>query len=102
MTVAETILQQLGGNRFCAMPGAKNFVGGDDRLQFAIPLRRDFYGRSINRVTIVLDPSDIYIVKTGLYERSKFEYRDVACTFPVYVDALRAVFTAMTGLETSL
>jgi hypothetical protein len=32
LTVANTILEQLGGGRFIAMTGAKSFVGGEDSL----------------------------------------------------------------------
>lgn len=36
MTVSQTILSQLGGNRFIAMTGSKNFVGSDDALSFKL------------------------------------------------------------------
>ena len=37
LTVANTILQQLGGNKFRVMTGAKNFVGSNDALTFRLP-----------------------------------------------------------------
>ena len=33
MTVAKTILEQLGGNKFRMMTGAKNFMGFSNGLQ---------------------------------------------------------------------
>ena len=36
MSVARTILSQLGGNKFAAMTGAKNFVDCGDALSMRI------------------------------------------------------------------
>jgi hypothetical protein len=36
MTVSQTILSQLGGNRFIAMTGSKNFVESDGALSFKL------------------------------------------------------------------
>jgi hypothetical protein len=36
LTVAKTILAQLGGERFVMMTGATNFVGGADSLAFRV------------------------------------------------------------------
>ena len=36
MRVAETILSQLGGNRFRVMTGAKNFAATDNSLRMRI------------------------------------------------------------------
>jgi hypothetical protein len=35
--IEQEILRQLGGNKFIAMTGAKNFVAGDGILAFRIP-----------------------------------------------------------------
>ena len=37
MTVANTILNQLGGNQFLAMTGCKNLLGFENGLQMRIP-----------------------------------------------------------------
>ena len=37
MTTAATILEQLGGNKFRAMTGAKNFLDGGSYLSFHLP-----------------------------------------------------------------
>jgi hypothetical protein len=39
MTVARTILDQLGGARFVAMTGAREFVGSADSLTFKVSTR---------------------------------------------------------------
>jgi len=36
MSIAETILGQLGGTKFVAMTGSKNFVGGKDFLSMKL------------------------------------------------------------------
>ena len=52
MEVSKTIFKQLGGNRFAAMVGAKEFTGSENTLQFRV-------GRnslSVNRVRIEYKP----------------------------------------------
>lgn len=100
LTVATTILEQLGGRRFQVMTGAKNFTGDVDRLSFALPGRPGFVQQGINHVTIVLDPSDTYRVTfrrlRGRTVTVVSEHADI------YNDQLRAVFERETGLATSL
>lgn len=59
LTVAETILEQLGGRRFVGMVGAKDILGGADSLQFKIGAGAR---NGCNCVRIVLDSSDTYTV----------------------------------------
>ncbi|MEY5370762.1 hypothetical protein WI850_24050, partial [Salmonella enterica subsp. enterica serovar Corvallis] len=60
--IAVEILNQLGGNKFIAMTGAKNFVwlekGG---LIFKLP--SNFARNGINLVRIKLEPSDTYNIE---------------------------------------
>jgi hypothetical protein len=95
LQVANTILAQLGGNKFLAMTGAKNLVGGDDTLRFKIPA-----SNGINHVSITLDCNDTYRVTFGNFR--KLELRIVHTVGNVYADQLRELFTNQTGLETSL
>ena len=96
--VAQTIYQQLGANRFVAMTGAKNFVGGEDYLMFSIPRNMSPY----NKVKITYVPGrDLYDVDfmkvTSAGGVAKGEpYNDV------YAEQLRELFTSVTGMETSL
>ena len=98
MQIAQTILEQLGGNRFVAMTGARDLVAGSNSLQFSI-------GRGAtnkaNKVRVTLETSDTYMIEfwslRGLNLKS--------CGRPVrsiYADRLQAVFTEQTGLDTHL
>lgn len=97
MKVAQTILEQLGGNRFSAMAGAKNLVGGNDMLQFSIG--RGAHGGA-NKVRITLDASDTYTVET--FKIRGLDVKPIGRVSMVYADQLRSVFTNLTGFETSL
>jgi hypothetical protein len=97
-TIAETILQQLGGNRFIAMTGAKHFMGDDRTLQFSIPgnMTRD----KSNKVCITLNDFDLYTIET-------FRIRGINCKAcstetDIYCDSLQSMFTSITGLDTHL
>ncbi len=100
MNVANTILAQLGGNKFAAMTGAKNFIGGESMLQFSLP-RLALHG--INKVRIELTPADTYTVTFYKQGRSpRFELATIRELEGVTADALRTAFTATTGLDVSL
>ena len=94
---AQTTIQQLGGNKFCAMTGAKSFVAGDNLLQFKI-------GRGakngINTVRINLDDDDTYSVE--FWRVRGVSMTKVCEESQVYADRLQATFTAATGLDTKL
>jgi len=98
--VAQTILAQLGGNRFIAMTGAKNFTRAEDgrgRLAFKLPRKAN---DGINYVAVTLNQMDTYDVDflsiTGL------KVREVSDFSNVYADQLRTIFEETTGLRTSL
>lgn len=94
--VATTILQQLGGNRFVAMTGAKDFVGSDDALMFRIP-----QANGINKVRIILGADDLYMVEFWKIGGSRAP-RQIDVKHRIYADQLQAVFTSVTGLDTHL
>jgi hypothetical protein len=96
MEVARTILEQLGGNRFVAMTGAKNLVGGANSLSFRIGRN----AHSINGVRITLLPSDTY--KMEFLRIRKLEVKVVKEYEQVYFDQLQELFTEATGLYTHL
>lgn len=97
MTVANTILEQLGGRRFIAMTGAKDFLGDKDLLAFRLP--RGARG-GINKVRITLTPADLYDVQ--FYKMGSKSFTLLAQADNVDAAQLRQVFTRHTGLETSL
>ena len=98
MQTAQTILEQLGGNRFVAMTGATLFVGSDDSLMFALPAR--FAKDGINKVRVTLNDSDLYDVT--FFRIIGTKVAKIAEDFGVYADMLAQTFTARTGLDTRL
>ena len=98
MTIAREILRQLGGNRFIAMTGAKNFTDVGNGLQFGLP--KKFNG--INKISIILGADDTYTVKGYYFSKSKLTCEMVREFTGAYCDNLQEVFTSMTGLYTRL
>jgi len=93
-TIAKTILEQLGGNRFAQMTGAKNFVNLGEGLAFQLA------DRKINRVKVKLNGRDLYDVEFGQYRALEYKVKKT-CT-DVYAEDLQDVFTEATGLYTRL
>ena len=90
-------LKQLGGNRFIAMTGAKNFVVGPKGMGFKIGKN----AKNVNYVRIDLDRGkDLYdmyfnfVSVRGVKVKSKVK--------GVYADQLQKMFTKHTGMYTSL
>ena len=94
--IAQTILQQLGGNRFAVMTGAKNFIDTGDGLSFK--LGRNESG--ITHVTITLTPDDLYTVRFQRVWGHKVTEKGT--TEGVYNDMLRNLISSKTGLALSL
>lgn len=98
LTVAKTILAQLGGNRFVAMTGAKNFVGCETGLTFQLP--KIYNG--ISHVNVTLDCDDTYVMTFSKFNNRKLEFTIVARHVGIYCDMLQNLFTNETGLYTKL
>ena len=96
--IANTILAQLGGNRFIAMTGAKDFLGLKHGLSFK--LRRNDSG--VNYVRIDLTPDDTYTVTFAKITHRGTKVTDKGTYEGIYADMLRGLFTRVTGMETSL
>ena len=96
MTVANEILRQLGGNRFIAMTGSKNFVASAEKNYLGMKLTRNASGANYLRIT--LTPMDVYKMEfisiRGNSMKTKVEFNDVYC------DQLQTLFTEATGLYT--
>lgn len=95
--IATTILEQLGGNKFIVMTGSKNFVHGDDHLQFKIG------SGTINKAThcrITLLPLD------AGYTMTFFKIRGVNVQqlkeFDTIPENMREAFTRETGFDVSM
>jgi len=58
LTAAKTILEQLGGEHFVAMTGAKDFVATEDSLTFKIGSNPNH----VSHVRVTQTPGDLYAV----------------------------------------
>ena len=97
MSVAKTILSQLGGNKFCAMTGAKNFLDHGDALSMKIG--RNSSNSNYLKITLnMMDLYDVHFSKVSKMgeEKSVKEYNNV------YNDMLVEIFESHTGLYTKL
>jgi hypothetical protein len=94
MTVANTILQQLGGRRFMVMTGSKHFVGSENSLSFKVGSN----DKRVTHVRVTLLPSDTYKVEALKIRNLVVTVADEADG--IYCDVLADVFTRMTGLYT--
>jgi hypothetical protein len=92
MTVARTILDQLGGERFVAMTGATNFVSTEDGLTFKLGANP----KRVSYVRVTLTPADLYAVSFFRVGRAPRIESDVYCSM------LEGVFCEHTGLCTKL
>lgn len=97
--MADTILAQLGGNRFIAMTGAKHFMfdAKASNLTFKIPTAKD--GINLVKVTYNAGRDDYtmeFLSFRGVDVKSKGRVDSV------YADQLQSIFTQYTGLHTSL
>ena len=101
--IPNTILAQLGGNRFVVMTGARNLIAGEDYLGMALPTARHD-GKRVTHVRVTLDPSDTYTVEALSFNpRSRVApFKTIVTESGVYCDNLQAVFTDLTGLATHL
>jgi hypothetical protein len=98
MTIAATIIDQLGGNRFIAMTGANRFYAFPDGVSFRIPTRSAKNG--INSVMITLTPDDLYDIEFGAVRAMKYTVK--SAHEGIYCDQLVEIFESETGLYTHL
>ncbi|AWY03317.1 TPA: hypothetical protein R4328_001440 [Pasteurella multocida] len=95
MNIAEIILEQLGGNRFLIMTGAKNLVNTGNGLAFSLPA--NFAKEKINHVHIALTKEDLYDVTYS--NRRGINFKEITKSEAIYCDMLEADFTETTGLS---
>jgi len=97
MSVAKTILEQLGGNQFCMMTGAKNLVDCGD----ALAMRIGRNSSNSNYLKITLNMMDLYDMEFCKLTRMG-EKKSVKEYNNVYNDMMTDIFTKHTGMYTSL
>ena len=96
MQKAKDILQQLGGNKFLVMTGAKNLLATDNGLR--MNLVRNISGASV--MLIEVNSMDTYTM-TFLKVKNYLPI-EVVKEEGVYCDMLQDRFTKITGLNTRL
>jgi hypothetical protein len=100
--VAQTILTQLGGRRFLVMTGAKQLVGSETMLMFALPKTAHYVKDKINKVCITLDPNDTYTMAYYVLSARGVHVKIITIESDIYAEDLQRSFTRVTGLETHL
>lgn len=95
--IGTTILEQLGGNRFQVMTGARAAYTFAEGIQFTLPRNAS----KANRFRVTLDAAtDTYSLK--FWKLTKTKIVEVAAFDLVHVSELRSIFERVTGLATSL
>jgi hypothetical protein len=95
MSVANSILAQLGGRQFKVMTGAHSFVGGENFLQFQFP-----GNKRMNICRITLTQEDLYVME--FTKMRGVELVLVSEHDGLYFFDLARVFVEVTGLATHL
>ena len=108
MSVADTILEQLGGNRFVVMTGSSHFVSDKNTLRMHLAKNKS----RANRLDITLDWDDTYKMVFYKYTAPRFNKKTYQFTNDrteiikvysgVYFDMLQELFTEVTGMYTHL
>lgn len=96
LSVAQTILAQLGGREFQMMTGAKDLVGDDKSLAMRLPRN----STKANKLRITLNGNDCYDLE--FFRIRKFEATTIKSIENVYAEDLRKIFTQETGYDTHL
>ena len=91
--IAKTILEQIGGRRFAAMTGSKDFTDMGNGLRM-----------SLARNNIYDGGADLYNMRfyRKTFSKKTFESRtkDIETHEGIYCDMLEEMFTMVTGLYT--
>ena len=94
------ILQQIGGRRFVALMGSRDFIDFGDGVRMNLSRNKT----SANRLAITLDKeTDTYRMRFYRMTVSKHlevKTKDIAVYEGVYCDMLEEIFTSVTGLYT--
>lgn len=100
MSIAQTILDQLGGNQFRMMTGANSFVVTYQGLSVRFPGAKD----GINGLTVTLSDDDTYVMDFTRERKSKgvAKVTIVKHLEGIYCDMLQEIFRDTTGLETRM
>lgn len=110
-TIADTILQQLGGNKFVACTGCKNFRSGENYDYIVMDIPRN--ASKANRLEIRYNGTDSYTMRFYRHRNGSFSTKryintgngwtdakdtDLKIYEDVYCDMLREIFSDYTGM----
>lgn len=98
MNVATEILNQLGGSKFIAMTGSKNFAHDNDGKTLIMNLRTN--KAKAKYLTITLNSMDTYDMTFSTL--SKMQLVIIEELKGVYATDLQKIFTQITGLDTKI
>ena len=101
-TRAGTILQQLGGQRFAAVTGSKDFTSDDNALHMTLAKNKS----GANKLSVTLDADDTYTMCFFKYTASMKMIpeclSEIEIYQDVYYDHLQDIFEAVTGIDLSM
>ena len=99
--IAKTILEQIGGRRFAAMMGSKDFIDMGNGLRMSLARNKT----SANRLDIIYDAgADLYNMRfyRKTFSKKTFESKtkDIETHEGIYCDMLEEMFMMVTGIYT--
>ena len=99
--IAKTILEQIGGRRFAAMTGSKDFTDMGNGLRMSLARNKT----SANRLDIILRrrcrPLQYAFLPQDVQQKDIREQdKDIETHEGIYCDMLEEMFTMVTGLYT--
>lgn len=100
MNPAQIILEQLGGNKFIAMTGAKNFMSDNDGYTLVMDLPPN--PSKARKLRITLNGMDTYDMIFFNVNAKTLEMVTIVEHKGVYDDMLQPIFIAVTGFDTHL
>lgn len=93
----KVIIQQLGGNQFIAMTGAKQFSFDKQRQVLGFKIGSGAKNK-INYIEIELTGRDTYDIH--FFKRGRYDVTPIDSVYDVYADMLQTTFTQYTGFYT--
>ena len=100
--IAQEILRQLGGKKFIAMTGSKNFTSSkNDKGEAVLTMHLTKNKSKAKYLSITLNSLDLYDLEFSTTNKD-YEYIVVETHNDVYNDMLQEIFTSVTGLDTHL
>lgn len=98
MELAHTIINYLGGNKFIAMTGARNFVFHKNEEALTFQIMRN--AKKVTHVRIKYTWKDLF--NMSFYQITNSQVITLHELEDLYFDQLQETFTQHTGLYTSL